>query len=338
MRCPCCNVQGDCQATRGPVPGARPARRGRAGSINSQRSRVASLTRRARTANDGIPGEQPPVVLDHQPAGARRAQDAFGARIEQFRAGLDVAPRLAECCLRPAEVVAESAAAGLVARVDDRDAEPVEHPGRCRVDAGSEPRLHAAFEQDHATSVRVRRGVRRGRCALAMPGSTGGPRAVRRRRCEAASRAALRAAADAASRRRAAAPRTGAGVRARSVNANLARAGAQRAADSFLGQFAAQLDDASVLHAGRAGCLAGATGEAAIEVGERLRAGRPALDELLHEVDSPARTVELVAQDAVGRAGGQAEAAVHAGAQQLLGLAAARGVLECAGRVLRTSR
>jgi hypothetical protein len=53
-----------------------------------------------------------------------------------------------------------------------------------------------------------------------------------------------------------------------------------------------------------------------------LARGRLAFEHLLDQVDAPARAVELVAEQLVGRAGGGAEAAVHALAQDGLGLAA----------------
>jgi hypothetical protein len=49
-----------------------------------------------------------------------------------------------------------------------------------------------------------------------------------------------------------------------------------------------------------------------------------ALEHLLDQVDAAARAVELVAEQLVGRAGRGAEAAVHALAQDRLGLAAFR--------------
>ena len=53
-----------------------------------------------------------------------------------------------------------------------------------------------------------------------------------------------------------------------------------------------------------------------------------ALQHLLDEVDAPARAVELVAQQLIGRAGRRAEAAVHAAAQDGVGLLAFRRVLD----------
>ena len=45
-----------------------------------------------------------------------------------------------------------------------------------------------------------------------------------------------------------------------------------------------------------------------------------ALQQFLHQVDAPAGAIALVAQQLIGRAGGVAEAAMHAGAQNAIGL------------------
>src|SRR6267142_2215667 len=84
---------------------------------------------------------------------------------------------------------------------------------------------------------------------------------------------------------------------------------------------AADVDEAAVAHAGRTGGLAGTARQAAVEVQARLAGHRRAFERALHEVDAAARTVEVVAEHLVGRAGGGAEAAVHAFAQDGLGLA-----------------
>ena len=68
-------------------------------------------------------------------------------------------------------------------------------------------------------------------------------------------------------------------------------------------------------HARRTGSLTGAAGQAAIQVQLRARRHRLTLQQLLHEINAPAGAVQLVAEQLVGRAGGQTEAAVHAAAQ-----------------------
>jgi hypothetical protein len=54
---------------------------------------------------------------------------------------------------------------------------------------------------------------------------------------------------------------------------------------------------------------------------------------LLDQVDAAARAIELVAQQLVGRAGRGAEAAMHAAAQYLLGLAPGRGMTDEIGEM-----
>ena len=86
----------------------------------------------------------------------------------------------------------------------------------------------------------------------------------------------------------------------------------------------ADLDQVAVLHARRARRLAVAAGQAAVEVQLRRARRRVAFEHLLDEVDAAARAVELVAEQLVGRAGRGAEAAVHALAQDRLGLGCRR--------------
>ena len=85
---------------------------------------------------------------------------------------------------------------------------------------------------------------------------------------------------------------------------------------------AADVEQPAVLDAGRTGRLAAAAGEAAVEVQLRLRGRRRAFEHLLDEVDAPARAVELVAQELVGRAGRGAEPAVDAATQDGVGFPA----------------
>ena len=102
----------------------------------------------------------------------------------------------------------------------------------------------------------------------------------------------------------------------------------RRATDLVLDDAAADVEQASVLHARRARRLAIAAREAAVEVQLGLLRDRLALEHLLDEVDASARPVELVAQELVRRARRRAEAAVHARAQDRVGLAALGRVAE----------
>ena len=96
---------------------------------------------------------------------------------------------------------------------------------------------------------------------------------------------------------------------------------------------AADIEQAAVLHARRARRLAIAAGQAAVEVELGLRGDRLAFQHLLHEVDAAARPVELVAQELVRRARRRAKAAMHARAQDGVGLAAFARVAILGGEV-----
>ncbi len=85
---------------------------------------------------------------------------------------------------------------------------------------------------------------------------------------------------------------------------------------------APDVGEPAVLHARRAGGLAGAAGQAAVEVQLRAAPGRLAFEHLLELVDASARAVEFVAEQLVGRTGRGAEPAMHASAQNGVGLLA----------------
>src|SRR6185295_9413872 len=75
-----------------------------------------------------------------------------------------------------------------------------------------------------------------------------------------------------------------------------------------------------VMHARRTGGHAGEAGQAAVDMLDHLRGRRLVLfQHLLDQIDAPARTIELVAEQHIGRTGRGAEAAMHAGPQDLVG-------------------
>ena len=79
---------------------------------------------------------------------------------------------------------------------------------------------------------------------------------------------------------------------------------------------AGMVDQMHVVDARRAGRHAGEAGQAAVDMGDDLLVGRPAvLQHVLDQVDAAARAVELVAERHIGRTGRGAEAAMHAFAQ-----------------------
>ena len=86
-----------------------------------------------------------------------------------------------------------------------------------------------------------------------------------------------------------------------------------RAAERRFDADARLVDEAPVVDPRRARRLARQAGEAAVDVLDGLRRrGAAGLQHFLHEVDAPARRVELVPEQDVGRAGRQAEPAVDA--------------------------
>jgi hypothetical protein len=84
----------------------------------------------------------------------------------------------------------------------------------------------------------------------------------------------------------------------------------------------ADVDEAAVFDSGRARRLAAPAREAAVEVQPRLAADFSALEHLFHEVNAPARAVQLVAQQQIRGARCRAKPAMHAGAQDRIGFPA----------------
>ena len=114
------------------------------------------------------------------------------------------------------------------------------------------------------------------------------------------------------------------GAKARGIGQHEGQHGArqpveQRPLVGLLDMGAGMVDQMHVVDARRAGGHAGEAGQAAVDMGDDLLVGRAAvLQHVLDQVDAPARRIELVAQRHIGRAGGGAEAAMHAFAQDLL--------------------
>ena len=91
------------------------------------------------------------------------------------------------------------------------------------------------------------------------------------------------------------------------------RRSAERPRDSAARSARASLDERRVLHAGRTRRDARHAAQAGVEVAhERRRHRRAPFEAGFHQIDAPARRIHLLAPQHVGRAGRQAEAAVHA--------------------------
>ena len=211
----------------------------------------------------------------------------------------------------------ERTAAPLAARQHDLDAVPVEQADRRRVDRGCTTGCDAAGqERDAALAAALRRIDARSFSASACGKRRRQPQHRREPRSNAkASRSGANGLPSGAneSRRK----RAGYGTATPSIARNSPLR--QRPPIGLLDMRARMIDEVHVVHAGGAGGHAGEAREAAIDVRRHFGVGRPVvLEHVLDQIDAPARAIELVAEQHIGRAGRGAEAAMHAGAQNLV--------------------
>src|SRR5690606_236288 len=94
----------------------------------------------------------------------------------------------------------------------------------------------------------------------------------------------------------------------------------------FVDQAAPDIDQVPVLHPRRTGGFAVAACQAAVQMLLSRMGGLRAFKHLLDEIDAAARPIQLVAEHLVRRARGRTEPAMHAAAQDSVGLAAVVGV------------
>jgi hypothetical protein len=210
----------------------------------------------------------------------------------------------------------ERAAAAGAVDDDDVDAVARQQPDRRLVDLGRDHLLHAAREQRNTLPTRalraedlrpVDRGRRRDRARRQREHGSQARGQQRRQRLRHSGAEEGQA--------------EEAGARQQGGEQAAQPAVEQRAAVGLLDVPAGVVDEVHVVHARGAGGHAGKAGEAAVNVLHHLgrcRAG--ILQHVLDQVDAAARAVELVAEQHIGRAGRGAEAAMHAGAQDPLGL------------------
>ncbi|ABA49505.1 hypothetical protein BURPS1710b_3344 [Burkholderia pseudomallei 1710b] len=269
----------------------------------------------ARLVRVGRIAAQQVRVLAHRRAAAGRVHhDRFDAALDVRPPRVDVASRIVERFIVIAQMQPDRAAAAGFRRDHGFDAERIQHARGRDVDVRHHRRLHAAREHQHAAlapRARPREQARARRHLVAQPLRQQRPHVlaephhgrehgrVRHEAREQAPHDPLR----------------------------------QRPRHLRLDDLAADVDEPAVLDARRAGRLATAAREAAVEV--LLRAARDfrALEHLLDQVDASARAVELVAEQLVGRAGRGAEAAVHAPAQDRVGVVAVGRVADEIGEV-----
>ncbi len=263
-----------------------------------------------------VVGQQPGVVLHRRPAAGGVDHDPLDPRCFE---GVHDPPGVALRLGLTTVVHRQGAAAALSAGDDHFAALGLEHPSRGRVDAGEERPLHAAGEHadDRAPLPRCRDPLGQW-LWLAQPRREAlHRRQVRRHPLQQAGPAhrpvqpgALHGA------QRPAQQSEPAWVREdrEDQRAQGAIRGRPVVAPFDLG--AGLLDEGVVLHPGRAGGHARHAAQAGVPVRHHRVAHRLPVQALLHQVDPAARGVHLLAPQHVGRAGRQAEAAVHAVADQ----------------------
>src|SRR5690349_19265320 len=174
-------------------------------------------------------------------------------------------------------MIRDSAAAARFVGCDQRDADCIEQPRHRRIDRGSNAGLYTALEHEHAARV-PRAGPRggvRARGNLALP-------ARRQQRTGALAQAQER--------------REQPGVRDDGPQSAPKESLQQPAPDFLLDDRTADVDQPAVLYAGRTGGLTRAAGETAIEMELRALSDRSAFEKLFHQVNAPARAIELVAE------------------------------------------
>src|SRR3954463_6144442 len=270
------------------------------GQVASERRDALRLLRVGR-----ILRKQVAILLHGDAAAARRDYDRLHFTALDVRPPLiDQGAHVVAPFLLVVQMEAQPAATAGAGSFDERDAHAIEHARRCCIDGRGERGLHATGEREHLARV-----TRRGPCASRASGRRyfgfqrgrkEGPRQAtkdERGRKEFAAR------------------------QAESKSPPL-RALQRRAPRFRLHYCTPNVDEASITHARRTGGLAGTAGEAAVEVQPGFLGHRRAFERALHEIDAPARAVEVVAQYLVGGAGRGAEAAMHALAQDRFGLPA----------------
>ena len=187
----------------------------------------------------------------------------------------------------------QRAAAALALGHDHLDAEPGQQANRRLVDAGIQHRLRAAGEdRDAAAPLALQRGGLPGRRCRRWPGTEAGASfSIARERLQRRHARPEQSCERPAERRQ---PQRGAEARrdSGSTKASSARISAvgQRPPVGLLDMGAGVVDQMHVVHARRAGRHAGEAGQAAVDMGDDLPVGRPAvLQHVLDQVDAAAR-------------------------------------------------
>ncbi len=256
--------------------------------------------------------EQVAVFLDRRAATGGGHHDRFGTGLQIRPPGIDIAAHIIQAALLVVQVIADRAAAAGLRRDDQLHAERIEHARGGGIGIGRHRRLHAAIQQQHLARM-LRSGPSAGilllRHLVLQRAGQQGPQqlpCLHRRREDPLARQYLPQCSTQQSLR-------------------------QRPRHLLLDDLAADIDQPPILHAGRTSRFAIAASQAAVQM--QLRPGRRflAFQHLLHQINAAARTVQLIPQQLVGRAGCGAKAAMHAFAQDFLRFLAFAGMFDEVG-------
>jgi hypothetical protein len=254
-----------------------------------------------------VVAQQLAVGLELHAAAAGGDDDGLRATLDVWPPGVDIGAHVPLRLVACGEVLTERATTAGTGDPNQGHADAVEQARHGRVDRRRQCRLHAAMQDEHRPGVPGRR-----------PDASLAP-----------ARQLLRQGLRQQRARRASGGQGDTEQRARQQclpQQPAAGALAGRPRGKVFDQVATDIGQPHIAHAGGAGGFARAAGEAAVEVQPRPGADCRTLEHLLDEVDSPTRTVEFVAKQLVGRTGRGAHPAMHAGAQDRLGLAPLRGI------------
>jgi hypothetical protein len=249
------------------------------------------------------------VVLDHHAATGCGHHDRFRAGFHIRPPCIDIAARIFQAAIVIVHVIPDRAAAAGPGRDDQLHAERIEYAGSGGIDIGRHRRLHAAVEQQHLARMlpgRPRAGfLPCGHLVLQRPGQQR-PHQLPDLHCG----------------------RKQPFSRQRLLQYGAQNALRQRTRHLVFDDLATDIDQPAVLHARRASRFAIAAGQAAVQVQLGFTGCLLAFQDLLHQIDAAARTIQLVAQQLISRTGCGAEAAMHALAQDGIGFFAFAGILD----------
>ena len=261
-----------------------------------------------------IVAQQVAVILDCHAAATRGDDNRLRALLDMRPPGIDVPARESRCFLARAEVFADSAAAPATWGTDQRNVHAIQHARQCRVDIRRQRWLYATSEREHLPRMTRRR-----------PGSYRPRRRHLGRQRRRQKRSCQPSRAERESEQR--------GVAQALAQQPPPYALAHRPPHSLLEHPAPDIHQPAVAHAGGTDCFAAAASQTTVQM--QLRLGRHVcpFEQLFDQIDTPARTVELVAEQLVRGTGRRTEPAMNARAENRVRVASIGAVPDEIGQI-----